>query len=133
VAMPVTQPKAKSNGQPILLAFGFADANALGRAVRSWIQLFEIVQPDSVLLDYAPAAQLAAQLLWVWAKYDGAQVITLGDGNDYVDVGRGSTAPAQSAGRQCPVKMKTWCPPEEAMTPSARAMAATPSVMVLRI
>ena len=25
---------------------------------------------------------------WVWAKYDGGQTITLGDGNDYVDVGR---------------------------------------------
>jgi len=51
----------------ILLSFGFADANALSRAVRAWVQLFEVVQPDSVLLDYAPAAQLAAQLLGVRA------------------------------------------------------------------
>jgi UDP:flavonoid glycosyltransferase YjiC (YdhE family) len=47
----------------ILLSFGFADTQVLGRAVRAWLKLFEVVQADSIVLDYAPAAQLAAQLL----------------------------------------------------------------------
>jgi len=47
----------------ILLSFGFADARVLGQSVQAWMKLFETVQADSVVLDYAPAAQLAAQLL----------------------------------------------------------------------
>lgn len=47
----------------ILLSFGFGDAAVLGESVRAWVRLFETVQPHSVVLDYAPAAQLAAQLL----------------------------------------------------------------------
>ena len=46
----------------ILLSFGFSDADVLGRAVRDWMKLFDVVQPDRIVLDYAPAAQLAAQL-----------------------------------------------------------------------
>lgn len=46
----------------IMLSFGFADAKVLGTAVRAWQQLFDEVQADIVVLDYAPAAQLAAQL-----------------------------------------------------------------------
>ena len=49
----------------ILMSFGFGDALALGQAVCAWAQLFEAVRPDSVMLDYAPTAQLAAQLLQV--------------------------------------------------------------------
>jgi len=68
-AAPMMRPNAPTPSQridsfaDILLSFGFADANVLGRAVRGWLKLFETVQADRVVLDYAPAAQLAAQLL----------------------------------------------------------------------
>ena len=52
----------------ILLSFGFGDVAVLGEAVRARVQLFETVQPRSVVLDYAPAAQLAAQLLGLRAS-----------------------------------------------------------------
>jgi hypothetical protein len=68
-AAPTMRPNAPPSSQrvdsfaDILLSFGFADAQALGRAVRAWLKLFETVQADCIVLDYAPAAQLAAQLL----------------------------------------------------------------------
>lgn len=68
-AAPMMRPNAPPPAQrvdsfaDILLSFGFADANVLGRAVRAWLALFETVQADSIVLDYAPAAQLAAHLL----------------------------------------------------------------------
>lgn len=61
------QPSRIDSFADILLSFGFADVAVLGQAVRAWVQLFEAVQPCSIVLDYAPAAQLAAQLLGVRA------------------------------------------------------------------
>lgn len=61
------QPLRIDSFADILLSFGFGDAAVLGRAVRAWAQLFETVRPCSIVLDYAPAAQLAAQLLGVRA------------------------------------------------------------------
>ena len=46
----------------VLLGLGFADAAALLKAVQAWLQLFAQVRPAAVVLDYAPAAQLAAHL-----------------------------------------------------------------------
>ena len=44
----------------ILASVGFANADALGNAVVQWLDLFERLAIDRVVLDYAPAAQLAA-------------------------------------------------------------------------
>ena len=47
----------------ILLSFGFGDSDALATQVKAWLDVMHAVQPDRVLLDYAPAAQLAAHLV----------------------------------------------------------------------
>jgi hypothetical protein len=47
----------------IPLGLGLADATALTHATRQWLQLLQAVQPHSVVLDYAPVAQLAALLV----------------------------------------------------------------------
>ncbi len=66
VRQPIAKPASRIDSfADILMSFGFGDARALGQAVCAWAQLFEVVQPHSVLLDYAPTAQLAAQLLRV--------------------------------------------------------------------
>ncbi len=46
----------------ILLSIGFDDAAALEAQVTAWLNVFAQAQPDRVLIDYAPAAQLAALL-----------------------------------------------------------------------
>jgi UDP:flavonoid glycosyltransferase YjiC (YdhE family) len=45
-----------------LLRFGFGDAAQLERQTRAWLGLFSHLQPDAVLLDYAPVAQFAAAM-----------------------------------------------------------------------
>ena len=47
----------------ILISFGFSDIESLTQSVRAWMQLIERIAPLSIVLDYAPAAQLAALLL----------------------------------------------------------------------
>ncbi len=47
----------------VLLSSGFDDAGVLLAAVHAWTQLIESLQPECVVLDYAPAAQLACTLL----------------------------------------------------------------------
>jgi hypothetical protein len=47
----------------VLLSVGFDDPRSLARSVQGWLQILEQVQPECVLLDYAPTAQLAAQLV----------------------------------------------------------------------
>lgn len=44
----------------VLIGLGFADPAALQQTVAAWIELFEAEAIDRVMLDYAPAAQLAA-------------------------------------------------------------------------
>jgi len=51
----------------ILLSMGFGDSAGLGHWVQDWIALFEKLKPDCVLLDYAPAAQLATYFLRIKA------------------------------------------------------------------
>ncbi len=46
----------------ILLAEGFHDAAALAGRVQAWLHLFDLVQPDTLLIDHAPTALLAARL-----------------------------------------------------------------------
>jgi len=46
----------------VLAALGFVDETSLRRTVESWLQLFKDSNADGVVLDYAPAAQLAALL-----------------------------------------------------------------------
>lgn len=46
----------------ILLAEGFHDAAALAGRVQAWLNLFEITQPGSILIDHAPTALLAARI-----------------------------------------------------------------------
>lgn len=49
----------------ILLSFGLGQAAALAEATHQWMQLLKTVQPVAVVLDYAPVAQLATQLIGV--------------------------------------------------------------------
>ena len=51
-----------ANYSEILLAEGFHDAAALSGRVQAWRNLFEIIQPDSILIDHAPSALLAARI-----------------------------------------------------------------------
>jgi hypothetical protein len=51
----------------VLLSVGFDDPRPLTHAVQGWLQILEQLQPECVLLDYAPTAQLATQLLGVRA------------------------------------------------------------------
>ena len=46
----------------VLASFGFLDAAALQAAVRRWMDLFDQQAIERIVLDYAPAAQLAALL-----------------------------------------------------------------------
>ncbi len=55
-------PVPPANYGELLLAEGFGDPVALTGRVRAWLTLFEIVQPDALLLDHAPTALLAARL-----------------------------------------------------------------------
>ena len=55
-------PVPTANYGELLLAEGFGDPVALAGRVRAWLALFEIVQPDALLLDHAPTALLAARL-----------------------------------------------------------------------
>ena len=47
----------------VLMAAGFDDASVLLKAVHAWTRVIESLQPECVVLDYAPAAQLACTLL----------------------------------------------------------------------
>lgn len=47
----------------VLLAVGFDDADRLLAAARAWAAILREVEPEMVLLDYAPVAQLTCQLL----------------------------------------------------------------------
>lgn len=44
----------------VLLVLGFRDERVVEMAVSRWLKLFDVVQPASVLCDYAPFAALAA-------------------------------------------------------------------------
>lgn len=54
-----------ANYSEILLAEGFHDAAALSARVQAWLSLFGIAQPDSILIDHAPSALLAARIAGV--------------------------------------------------------------------
>lgn len=47
----------------VLLGHGFGNVVELAIAVRAWMRLFERVDPRGVVIDSAPTAQLAAQLM----------------------------------------------------------------------
>lgn len=47
----------------VLLTLGFHDPQEVARVVRAWMEIFDAIQPQSVVLDFAPAAQLAAHLV----------------------------------------------------------------------
>jgi hypothetical protein len=57
------QPVRMESFADILLCFGVGDAALLLTAVNQWMQLLNRVKPAVVILDYAPVAQLATQLL----------------------------------------------------------------------
>jgi hypothetical protein len=60
--------RAPVNSFPdILLTLGFHDPQEVVRLVRAWMEIFDAIQPQSVVLDFAPAAQLAAHLVGVRA------------------------------------------------------------------
>lgn len=55
-------PAPPANYGELLLAEGFHDPAALAGRVRAWLGLFDLVQPDRLLLDHAPTALLAARI-----------------------------------------------------------------------
>lgn len=52
--------RSPTNYAEALLAEGFSDVVDLGARVSAWIELYARLEPDVVLLDHAPTAQLAA-------------------------------------------------------------------------
>lgn len=56
----------------ILLTVGFADELTLLGLIEAWRRIFELVQPDAIVLDYAPMALLAARI----AKVPALQLTT---------------------------------------------------------
>lgn len=64
----VTPPRLRTppaSYSEILLVEGFHDAAALAGRVQAWRHLFELTQPDVILIDHAPTALLAAQIAGV--------------------------------------------------------------------
>lgn len=55
-------PFALGSFAEILLTTGFADQLTLNGLVHGWRQLFDLIRPDALILDYAPVALLAARL-----------------------------------------------------------------------
>lgn len=53
------QPSTPRSYADILLRQGFGDAASLATQTVPWLQLYEELQPDRVVIDYAPAAQFA--------------------------------------------------------------------------
>ncbi len=51
-----------ANYSEILLAEGFHDPALLKIHIHAWLGVFESIQPDSILLDHAPGALLAARI-----------------------------------------------------------------------
>ena len=47
----------------LLLSQGWRDRSALWGMLRAWISVYEMFEPDAVVLDYAPTARLAARIL----------------------------------------------------------------------
>src|SRR5471032_1719050 len=52
-------PNRQSSYADILLAQGWADRSALWGLVQGWLNLFQLYQPDLVVLDHSPTARLA--------------------------------------------------------------------------
>ncbi len=50
------------NFSDLLLTCGFDDAAALAARVRAWTHLLRHLEPDSIVIDHAPTAQLAAYI-----------------------------------------------------------------------
>jgi UDP:flavonoid glycosyltransferase YjiC (YdhE family) len=53
---------APLNFSDVLLNLGFDDALGLDGALRAWRSLFALLDPDVVVADYAPTAQMAARM-----------------------------------------------------------------------
>jgi UDP:flavonoid glycosyltransferase YjiC (YdhE family) len=49
----------------LLLSQGWSDRAALWATLQSWLRMYELFQPEAVVLDYAPTACLAARLLGI--------------------------------------------------------------------
>ena len=47
----------------VLLSVGFDNPSALLAATHAWAHIIELLQPECMVLDYAPAAQLTSQML----------------------------------------------------------------------
>lgn len=61
---PLLPPRqATMNFSDVLLICGFDDADALGARVRAWTHLLRFLEPDSIVIDHAPTAQLAAYIV----------------------------------------------------------------------
>jgi len=58
-------PNPPENYAEILMQFGYLDKNGLLGVVKAWRNIFELIEPDLVLFDYAPTALIAARDLKV--------------------------------------------------------------------
>ncbi len=55
--------QATMNFSDVLLICGFDDAQVLGARVRAWTHLLRTLDPDTLVLDHAPTAQVAAYIV----------------------------------------------------------------------
>lgn len=58
---PISSPQRLNGYADILLTQGWSDCELLSGLVTGWLTLFELFKPDCVVLDYSPAAGLAAR------------------------------------------------------------------------
>lgn len=98
-AAPLLRPPLHASPSPlshsdILLNLGFADRPGLAGALRAWRSLYELVQPDVLVADYAPTALVAA-------RASGLRRVTIGTG--FSQPSNGDPLPA----------LRPWDPVEE--------------------
>lgn len=88
---PVLKPLFRPSSRPctyteILLQQGYADPLRLSGQVSAWLTLMEVIQPNLVMLDYAPTANIAAMIA-------GISAVTVSSCNGFVCLPQISPAP----------------------------------------
>jgi UDP:flavonoid glycosyltransferase YjiC (YdhE family) len=56
------RPKSAINFSELLLEAGYDDADVVRAAVRGWLELWKLLSPDVIVIDFAPTALLSARI-----------------------------------------------------------------------
>jgi UDP:flavonoid glycosyltransferase YjiC (YdhE family) len=67
------RPGSAINFSEVLLEMGFDDAIAIRARVRAWLELWKVLSPDVILIDFSPTALLSARIA-------GIPTVSLGPG-----------------------------------------------------